>query len=101
MAEASTRLHPQAQALVEKAIEILRRHGASEVYAFGSVVTDRWTPPASDLDLAARGVPSRVFYRAVGDLLWDLDCSVDVIDLDVDRRFGDSLRERGVLVLVG
>jgi predicted nucleotidyltransferase len=101
MAEARTRLHPEAEAIVDKAIQILRRHGASEVYAFGSVVTDRWSPPESDLDLAVRGVPCRVFYRAVGDLLWELDCSVDVIDLDVDRRFGDSLRERGALVRVG
>jgi predicted nucleotidyltransferase len=48
------------------AADVLRRRfGATQVVAFGSLVCQDCFGPWSDIDLAARGIPSDLFYRAV------------------------------------
>lgn len=70
--------------------EILVQRGAREVYAFGSVVTGD-TTPSSDLDLATRGLPGKLYFDALGELMRTLPCDVDLVRLE---EAPESLRER-------
>ena len=94
-------LAPEIAPKVDEAVAILRGLGATEVYVFGSAVTGRWTE-RSDLDLAVRGLPPRLFYRAVGKLLLGLKgISVDLLDLEDGSRFAEYILTRGRLLRVG
>lgn len=73
-----------------KAREILLRRGAHVVYVFGSVVTGE-TTDRSDLDLAARGLPREAYFGALGELMSELPCNVDLVRLE---EAPESLRER-------
>ena len=82
--------------LIQKAALELRRHGASAVYLFGSHAT----PAArhdSDVDLAVKGLPPRLFYRAMADAQAVLDRSLDLVDLDEPSPFVDYLLHSGEL----
>jgi len=98
---AQVALHPGARELVQRAAAILRGHGATEVYVYGSVTTDRWNPEWSDLDLAVRGLPPERYFRASGDVVRSIECEVDVLDLDVPSRLVTFLQEEGELLRVG
>jgi predicted nucleotidyltransferase len=85
--------------LIKRAAEILRSFGATEVYLFGSVPKGTYTT-GSDIDLAVRGIPPKDFYGAVGEMLFALDRSVDLIDLDGGTAFGKYLEKHGELTRV-
>lgn len=87
---------PSVLDLVAKAGAILVEEGATEVYLFGSAAEGR-VREESDLDLAVRGLPAARYFRAVGRLLRELPCPVDVINLDGDTPFARRLLERGRL----
>ncbi len=81
---------------------ILRAAGARRVYLFGSAADDRapgQREPA-DIDLAVEGLPRHALYAAIGELLCELEMSVDVIDLDRPTPFVHRLRDSGRLRLV-
>jgi predicted nucleotidyltransferase len=84
---------------IKRAAEILRSYGATEVYLFGSVPKGTYTT-SSDIDLAVRGIPPKDFYGAVGEMLFALDRSVDLIDLDGGTAFGKYLEKQGELTRV-
>jgi len=101
MVEALT-IHPQAVALVEQGVDILRRLGATEVYVFGSATSGRWVLGQSDLDFAERGIRPQDFYSAVGQLLTRIEpASSDLVDLDDDTPFTRYLQRKGKLLRVG
>ncbi len=85
---------------IEVAAEYLRRLGAREVYVFGSA-HKRTLREESDLDIAVEGLPSEVFFRAMGELFRILGRPVDLIDLDQDNPFTQALKEEGELARVG
>lgn len=101
MATTTQSVDPRALPLVEQAAAILREYGATEVYAYGSVVTGRWDPEWSDIDLAVRGVPPERFYAAGGAVMRAVPREVDVLDLDIPCRLSVFLEEEGDLVRVG
>ena len=82
---------------LEKAIEVLRDHGAREVYVFGSVIEPFGDTPPYDFDIAVSGLPPRSFLHAYGILLGELDHPFDLVDLDSDNRFSRKLLDRGKL----
>ena len=84
---------------LERAIEILRGFGCSEIHLFGSVVHGELRE-ASDIDLAVRGCPKSQFFRALGVLLTELDCAVDLVDLDCRDPFARYLEEERELLQV-
>lgn len=84
---------------VDKAVDVLLRHGAREVYLFGSHARGDATPE-SDLDLAVRGMPAEHFFRAVGDLCTALSFPVDLVDLDDSGPALEYLKEHGDLMRV-
>lgn len=66
---------------LDRAVEILRELGCTEVYLFGSLARGD-IHPGSDIDLAVRGCPPKRFFRAIGRLLTGLEHPADLVDLD-------------------
>lgn len=90
----------EADPLIEEAASVLRRHGASAVYLFGS----QGTPTAradSDVDLAVSGLPPKRFFRAMADAQAVLNRSLDLVDLDEPSAFVEYLLQSGDLRHVG
>jgi predicted nucleotidyltransferase len=85
---------------IERAVQLLKTGGCREVYVFGSVVEGR-TREGSDLDLAVRGCPPGSFFPLLGELLTELEHSVDLVDLDREPRLVGFLQKHELLVHVG
>ena len=83
--------------VLDKAIAVLREHGAREVYIFGSMTDGRGETEPNDIDLAVSGLAPRRFLHAYGILLGELDHPFDLIDLDSNNRFSRRLVEHGNL----
>jgi predicted nucleotidyltransferase len=81
---------------VEKAVEILKKQGCREIYLFGSLAEGTVTPH-SDIDLAAKGIPTGAFFTVYAELIKYLDHPVDLISLEKDNRFGNMLQKEGYL----
>jgi predicted nucleotidyltransferase len=85
---------------IDRAIQILKEEGCTEIYIFGSVATGE-SRSDSDIDLAVRGcIPGR-FFHTLGRLMWELDHPVDVVDLNESSIFVRYLLGSGELVRVG
>ena len=84
---------------IEKAVKILQEAGCTEIFLFGSIAHGK-IHNNSDIDIAIRGCPTKLFFKVLGQLLVDLGHSVDLIDLDEQDRFGSFLIENGDLVRV-
>lgn len=78
----------------------LRRHGAAEVYLFGSQRTAA-ARADSDIDIAVKGLPPQRFFRAMADAQALLDRPLDLVDLDEPSPFVDYLLRSGELQHVG
>ena len=87
-------MSPVLSADMKKAIEILSRNGATEVYLFGSHARGDATP-SSDVDFAVRGMPPEHFYRAVGEACSAVSVPVDIVDLDETGPALDCLKQHG------
>lgn len=60
---------------------LCERFGATRVVAFGSLAHRDWFSSWSDIDLAAWGIPSDQFYRAVAAVTGvSFDFEVDLVD---------------------
>lgn len=84
----------EVQSEIAKAVGILLRNGAREVYLFGSHARGD-AGPGSDLDLAVRGLPPERFYRAVGEICLELSMPADIVDLDDSGPVLACLKEQG------
>lgn len=85
---------------VSRAVRILKEAGCSEIFIFGSGVTGE-IRDGSDIDLAIRGCPQGHFFQLLGRLLWELDHTVDLVNLDTHDAFAQFLLKEGVFVRVG
>lgn len=79
---------------------LLKQFGASEVYVFGSAAKGQMRK-FSDIDMAVKGIPASMFFRAMGQASKILDCPLDLIDLDDKTPFTRYLIEEGELLSVG
>ncbi len=82
---------------INEAVRILKGEGCREVYLFGSLVNNTYTVNKSDIDIAIRGCPTGKFFSILGTLLHRLNHSIDLIDLDKNKRFADALTSIGEL----
>jgi predicted nucleotidyltransferase len=82
---------------VQRAVEILKSAGCSQVYLFGSTAVGGQRT-GSDIDLAVRGCPPGRFYHLLGNLLLELEHPVDLIDLDSQDPIVQHLKLKGALV---
>ena len=85
---------------IRRAIHILKDSGCSEIFLFGSLATGHIRAD-SDLDLAVRGCPPGQYFHILGQLLFELDHSVDLVNLDAPDAFTDRLQKEGALVRIG
>ncbi|MEW5954321.1 MAG: nucleotidyltransferase domain-containing protein [Bacillota bacterium] len=84
---------------LNRAIRILKDAGCKEIYLFGSLVTGE-TEEMSDIDLAVRGCPPDKYFGVLGQLILELEHSVDLINLDREDEFTRYLEKQGELVHV-
>lgn len=86
---------------IEKAIEILKENGATEIYIFGSIANGKFNEN-SDIDIAVKGIDSKEFYRTASILMIELENEFDLIDLDDnENRFVQMILKVGGLLKVG
>lgn len=85
---------------IEKAVGILKKFGAKNVYLFGSLAEGN-SNEDSDIDLAVSGLPDAVFFKAGGHLMLELKRKIDLIDIDEVNPFTNYLKKKGKLVHVG
>jgi len=81
---------------LESAVKYLKAVGCTEIYIFGSLCSGR-THSQSDIDIAVRGLQPENFFSIYGELMMRLNHSVDLVDLDLQKQFGDSLINNGNL----
>ncbi|MBN1997121.1 nucleotidyltransferase domain-containing protein [candidate division KSB1 bacterium] len=81
---------------IEKAIDILKNGGCRDIFLFGSVTTGN-DDSQSDIDLAITGCPRGRFFHLLGKLLFELNRSVDLINLDNQDTFSKYLEKSGEL----
>jgi predicted nucleotidyltransferase len=86
----------ELQQAIEQAAAILKAAGADAVYLFGSTVEGP-ARPDSDIDLAVAGLPPSRFFQAMGQTMFVLPRSLDLVELDVDTPFTCYLRQKGKL----
>ncbi|MBM3136290.1 MAG: nucleotidyltransferase domain-containing protein [Chloroflexi bacterium] len=85
---------------VRRAVELLKEAGCTHIFLFGSLAGGK-VRDGSDIDLAIRGCPKGKFFRLLGQLLLELDHSVDLVNLDRQDAFTRYLEERGELLQIG
>lgn len=87
-----------ALAVARKAARLLKAEmGANEVILFGSLARRSGFTAFSDIDLAARGIPPRRFFEAVG-LVTGLSAEfkIDLVDLETcPPAMAESIQENG------
>ena len=85
---------------IEKATEILKKYGCSEIYIFGSIVNGKFDEH-SDIDIAVRGLEAKIYFKVLGDLLMELSHEVDLIDLDEkENRFAQFILNKRELIKI-
>ena len=91
---------PVEKEAVVAAANLLRSMGASEVFLFGSATTGQ-VRSDSDVDLAVKNLPPRLYFSAVSKASDLLGRPVDLVDLDDDSPLVRHLLRSGELVRVG
>ena len=81
------------------AIDYLKSVGCSEIYIFGSVINGD-IREKSDIDIAVRGLKSENFFSVYGELMMRLKTSVDLVDLELQKGFGETLLSSGEVLRV-
>ncbi len=89
-----------AQEQIQRAAQRLIEAGATAVYLFGSAATGKATAD-SDVDMAVSGLPPEQFFRAMSLAGRELDCDLDLVDLDTVTPFTRYLREHDELTRLG
>lgn len=81
---------------VISAIDYLKSVGCSEIYLFGSLANGN-ASDSSDIDIAVRGINPDDFFYVYGQLMYRLQHRVDLVDLDLQEKFGNLLINSGEL----
>ena len=99
--EAVEKLPEKYKKDIEKAVEILKNRGCTEVYLFGSLVTGDYHEN-SDIDLAVRGLEPRWYFKTWTETEREINHNVDLIDLDdEENNFAKFIFQIGECVRVG
>ena len=73
-------------------MKYLKSVGCREIFVFGSTARGDYRDD-SDLDIAVRGIPADQLFAVYGELVTRLSRPVDLVDLDLQKRFGKQLLE--------
>lgn len=93
-------LPPSYKRDLDRALEILRGFGCTEIYLFGSLASGEFRE-RSDIDLAVRGCPKGEFFKLYGRLMMELEHPVDLVSMEYQGRFAKYLEEHGRLLQIG
>ena len=81
---------------IQRAVDILKQAGCTQVFLFGSLAAGK-VREGADIDLAVRGCPKGKFFHLLGKLLRELHHSVDLVSLDRQDDFARYLEQEGEL----
>lgn len=84
---------------INRAVEILRNAGCTEIFLFGSIAEGK-AGKTSDIDLAVRGCSANNYFHLLGKLMLELNHPVDLVNLDKGDEFSKYLLEEGELLNV-
>jgi predicted nucleotidyltransferase len=84
---------------IKIAIEYLKSEGCTEIYIFGSVAAGD-IRVKSDIDIAVRGLTPENYFSVYGELIMRVKTAVDLVDLDLQKGFGETLISSGELFRV-
>ncbi len=84
---------------IEKAIQILKKHGCEKIYLFGSLAHETGNIN-SDIDLAVENCPEGKFFAIYAELIMSLEHPVDLIQLKNGDAFSEFLIRENELILV-
>ncbi len=73
---------------------LANRYKVKRVLLFGSNASV--SVEGRDIDLAVEGIAAKDFFKSYGDLIFDLDKPVDLVDLSVDTKFNRLIRQEGI-----
>lgn len=90
-------MNEKLHSLIKDTAAVLKNAGAREVFLFGSAADDGAMHQASDVDLAVRGLPPHVFFKAMSQAQRTLGHTLDLIDLDEPSLFSEYLQKKGKL----
>ena len=102
MSETVEKLPERYRKDIEKAVEILKSHGCTEVYLFGSLVDGDYNEKV-DIDLAVRGLEDKLYFRTWAEIDRKIKRDIDLIDLD-DEKFDNKVQfilQESELVRIG
>ncbi|MEO1685287.1 MAG: nucleotidyltransferase domain-containing protein [Cyanobacteria bacterium J06631_12] len=76
----------------------LRQYGATQIFVYGSLLTDRFSE-RSDIDIAVGGIPSGQFYPALAAVNEHCDRWIDLKPLEsLDPHFWERVQTRGIWI---
>lgn len=75
-------------------IDIAKRYHIKQVLLFGSNADSKTR--GVDIDIAVEGILPERFFEFYGELLYDLETPIDVIDLATEGKFTNIIRREGV-----
>ncbi|MEW6233394.1 MAG: nucleotidyltransferase domain-containing protein [Chloroflexota bacterium] len=92
-------MQARAWLLAREVARLLRQQfGATRVMVFGSLAHRMWFSPWSDIDMAAWGIPSTEFYRAVATVTGlQADFEVNLVDpTDCHPALRQAIEQEGI-----
>ena len=85
---------------IEKAVEILKNHGCTEVYLFGDYADGTYWEN-EDMSFAVKGAENKLYFRILGNLIMELSVDAKLVYLDDNTDQSKFVLEREELIRVG
>ena len=85
---------------IENVITLLKNEGCESIFLFGSLVTGKIRDD-SDIDIGIKGLPREKFLNMFGQLHFDFENKIDLVDFDSDPDFYRMLDKIGEVVQIG
>jgi len=77
-------------------IQCASKYGVSYILLFGSSLMDN--EDFNDIDIAVKGIESKMFFKFYAELYKKLSKTVDLVDLSDKSLFNELIEERGVRI---
>ena len=77
-------------------LKLAQKYNVSSVFLFGS--STKRTEESNDIDIAVKGIESRLFFKFYAELFKQLSKPVDLIDLSKKSLFNEIVEESGVRI---
>ena len=85
---------------IEKATNLLKKEGCESIFLFGSLVSGKIRND-SDIDIGVKGLPKEKFLSLYGQLYFDFEHKIDLVDFDTNSDFYSMLNSINEVVQIG